>query len=54
MITVTLSGSNLTTADLSWLSEAVNGAAGHSGNDYPIQITDGGIVVTIPNEEDGF
>jgi hypothetical protein len=52
VITISLAGENLTTADLGWLSDAVAGASGHSGNDYPIQIVLGRIVVEIPGEEE--
>lgn len=52
MITITLSGDNLTTADLEWFRGAVEAAAGHSGNDYPIGIVDGMISVEIPGEEE--
>ncbi|TQF03956.1 hypothetical protein E6W39_19080 [Kitasatospora acidiphila] len=52
MITIALFGDNLTTADLGWFREAVHGASGHSGNDYPIEIVDGVISVEIPGEEE--
>lgn len=52
MITIKLSGQNLTTADLGWLQESANGAAGHSGNDYPIIISEGSISVEIPGEDE--
>ncbi len=51
-ITIRLSGEKLTTADLGWLAESVNGASGHSGNDYPITISDGSISVEIPGEDE--
>jgi hypothetical protein len=51
VITICLHGTNLTTADLGWLQDSVNGASGHSGSDYPIEITDGTISVEIPGEE---
>lgn len=52
MITICLHGDKLTTADLGWFRGAVDAASGHSGSDYPIEITDGMISVEIPGEEE--
>lgn len=42
----------LTTADLGWLIDAVNGASGHSGQVHPIEIDRGSIIVRVPSGED--
>lgn len=50
MITIALismNGEELTTADLGWFTDAVNGAAGHSGKDYPILIEGSSISVEV-------
>lgn len=52
MITICLHGDKLTTADLGWFIDAINGASGHSGKDYPIEIETGQISAEIPTEEE--
>jgi hypothetical protein len=52
VITICLHGDKLTTADLEWFRAAVSAAAGHSGNDYPIEIVAGSISVEIPGDDE--
>jgi len=51
-IVITLRGDNITTASIGWFVDAINGASGHSGRDYPVVINNVGMTVNVPAEED--
>jgi hypothetical protein len=44
---LSMNGEELTTADLGWFCDAVNGASGHSGKDYTILLEGSSITVEI-------
>lgn len=53
MIEIRLSADKpLTTADLGWFVEAVNGASGHSGEDYPVTIERDALIAKVPSGDD--
>lgn len=51
-ISIQLAGKGITTASLEWFRDAVNAAAGHSGEDFPVKVSAYQINCTVPAGED--